>query len=148
MIANTKTNTSIGQAAIDRLREVHVTALNAGDADGWAACFANDGIQMPPNFGTNAGKAEIEGWSKGFLSLFSCQFKLSVDEVQVIADWAFERGRYDITLTPRSGGGSMDDNGKYITIYQRQPDSGWKIARDIWNSDRPLPGAKQQAPDT
>ena len=142
MSTNSATNTGVDKAAIDRLREVHVAAVNAGDAEGWAACFANDGVQMPPNFGANSSNAAIQGWSKGFLSMFSCQFKLSVDEVQVAEDWAFERGRYDITLTPRAGGGSMDDNGKYITIYQRQPDSGWKIARDIWNSDRPLPGAK------
>jgi uncharacterized protein (TIGR02246 family) len=142
MSTNSEANTSVDKAAIDRLREAHVAALNAGDADSWAACFAGDGVQMPPNFGTNAGKAAIEGWSKGFLGLFSCKFNLSVDEVQVASDWAFERGRYDITLSPRSGGGSMDDNGKYITIYQRQPDGGWKIARDIWNSDRPLPGTK------
>jgi uncharacterized protein (TIGR02246 family) len=142
MIANSETRTGGDKAAIDRLREVHVAAVNAGDAAGWAACFADGGIQMPPNFGANAGKAAIQGWSKGLFGLFSCQFKLSVDEVQVSGDWAFERGRYDITLTPRSGGGSMDDNGKYITIYRRQPDGDWKIARDIWNSDRPLPGTK------
>ena len=141
MIANSETNTGVARAAIDRLREVHLAALNAGDADGWAACFADDGVQMPPNFGTNAGRAAIEGWSKGFLTMFSCQFKLAVDEVQVTGHWAFERGRYDITIRPKSGGGSMDDNGKYITIYQKQPEGGWKIARDIWNSDRPLPGA-------
>ena len=122
MSTNSETNTSVDKAAIDRLRET--------------------GIQMPPNFGTNAGKAAIQGWNKGFLGLFSCQLKLSVDEVQVVADWAFERGRYDITLAPKSGGASVDDHGKYITVYQRQPDGGWKIARDIWNSDRPLPGAK------
>jgi uncharacterized protein (TIGR02246 family) len=142
MTANSATRTGGDKAAIDRLREAHVATVNAGDADGWVACFADDGIQMPPNFGTNAGKAAIRGWNKGFLGLFSCQLKLSVDEVQVVADWAFERGRYDITLAPKSGGASVDDNGKYITVYQRQPDGGWRIARDIWNSDRPLPGAK------
>ena len=142
MVASTQTNASNGKSAIDQLREVHVAALNAGDADGWPACFASDGVQMPPNFGSNVGKAAIEGWSKGFMGLFSCKFKLSVEEVQVAFDWAFERGRYDITLSPRSGGESMDDNGKYITIYHRQPDGAWKIARDIWNSDRPLPGAR------
>jgi uncharacterized protein (TIGR02246 family) len=142
MSTNSETGTGVDKAAIDQLRDVHVAALNAGDADGWAACFADDGVQMPPNFGTNSGKGAIEGWSKGFLSLFACQFKLTVDEVQVAEGWAFERGRYDITLSPRSGGGSMEDNGKYITIYQKQQDGGWKIARDIWNSDRTVPGAK------
>lgn len=140
MIANQETGTSVEVAAIDRLREVHVAAVNDGDANAWAACFSDDGVQMPPHFGTNIGKTAVLGWSKGFLQLFTCRFSLSVEEVRVAADWAFERGRYHITLTPRAGGGPMDDSGKYITIYQRQSDGSWKIARDIWNSDQPLPG--------
>ena len=41
----------------------------------------------------------------------------------------------------RSGGAPIDDSGKYITIYQAQRDGTWLMARDIWNSDRSLPGA-------
>jgi ketosteroid isomerase-like protein len=33
----------------------------------------------------------------------------------------------------------MDEAGKYITIYQRQADGSWKMARDIWNSDAAIP---------
>ena len=74
--------------------------------------------------------------------MFACRFSLSVDEVQATGDWAFERGRYEITLAPKAGDAPMDDTGKYITIYQRQSNGSWKIARDIWNSDQPLPGTK------
>ena len=142
MIANKETSTGIDISGIDRLREVHVAAVNDGDADGWAGCFTDDAVQMPPHFGINTGKTAIRGWNKGFLSMFACRFSLSVDEVQATGDWAFERGCYVITLTPRASGGSMDDHGKYITIYQRQSDGSWKIARDIWNSNQPLPGPK------
>jgi uncharacterized protein (TIGR02246 family) len=140
MIANKKASAGVEEAAIDRLREIHVTSVNAGHANTWAACFTDDGVQMPPHFGTNVGKTAVLGWCNGFMNLFACRFSLSVEEVRIAADWAFERGRYDITLTPRSGGQPMEDNGKYITIYQRQSDGSWKIARDIWNSDQPLPG--------
>ncbi len=142
MTLNAENRKTVDTSGIDRLRDIHIAALNAGDADAWAACFANDAVQMPPHFGANSGKAAIEGWSKGFLSIFTCKFSLSVEEVQAAGGWAFERGRYDIALTPRAGGESMKDNGKYITIYQHQPDGSWKIARDIWNSDQPLPGTK------
>ncbi len=135
-----KQETSIDQSAIDRLRDAHVAAVNAGDADAWAACFTDDGVQMPPNFGANAGREAIRGWNRGFMSIFACRFGLSVDEVQAAADWAFERGRYEITLTPKTGGGPLQDRGKYITVYQRQPDGSWKMARDIWNSSQPVPG--------
>jgi hypothetical protein len=29
------------------------------------------------------------------------------------------------------------------TVYQRRPDDSWAMARDIWNSDDPLPGMPQ-----
>ena len=138
-IANEKTGTSVHEIGIDRLRDSHVAALNVGDVDAWVACFTDDGVQMPPHFGTNVGKTAVREWSQGFLNLFDSRFSLSVDEVRVAADWAFERGRYNITLTSRAGGEPMDDSGKYMTVYQRQSDGSWKIARDIWNSDQPLP---------
>ena len=34
---------------LDVTRDAHVAALNAGDADGWVACFDPDAAQMPPN---------------------------------------------------------------------------------------------------
>jgi uncharacterized protein (TIGR02246 family) len=141
-MGDTETSTRVHEVGIDRLRDRHVAALNAGDADAWVDCFTDDGVQMPPHFATNAGKSAVRGWSQGFLNLFDCWFSLSVDEVRVAADWAFERGRYTITLTPKAGGGPVDDSGKYITVYQRQSDGSWKIARDIWNSDQPLPGTR------
>jgi len=126
--------------AIDTIRDAHIAALNAGDAQGWISLFAPDGVQMPPHFPANVGRESIQGWSQGFLGYFHVTFALDVAEVTIAGDWAFERGAYTIQLTPKPGGGSMDDTGKYITVYQRQTEGGWAIARDIWNSDTPLPG--------
>ena len=96
---------------------------------------------MPPNAHANVGRDAIRPWVGGFLTAFRAEFALSVDEVHTAGEWAIERGAYTITLTPRSGGAPIDDSGKYITIYQAQRDGTWLMARDIWNSDRPLPGA-------
>jgi uncharacterized protein (TIGR02246 family) len=126
--------------AIDSVRGTHVAALNAGDARAWAAQFADDGVQMPPNMPANIGRSAIEPWSKGFLDMFGVKFALLVDEVRVLGEWAFERGTYTIGLNPKSGGPSMQDAGKYITIYQRKSGDGWRMARDIWNSNNPPPG--------
>ena len=43
-------------------------------------------------------------------------------------------------LALRTGGSPISDAGKYITIYHRQADGTWVMARDIWNSSNPLPG--------
>jgi ketosteroid isomerase-like protein len=64
------------------------------------------------------------------------EFALDVEETQFAGEyWAFERGAYDITLTPKTGGRPIRDTGKYITIYSRANDGQCLIARDIWNSN-------------
>ena len=139
----TKTTRYGGEAdlsVIDNVRDAHVAALNRNDASAWAAQFADDGVQMPPNAPANVGKATIGPWSHGLLSHFRVQFALAVDEVRVLGEWAFERGGYTIDLNPTAGGPPMRDSGKYITIYERKPADGWRMARDIWNSSLPAPG--------
>lgn len=127
---------TIEQSDLARTRDAHVAALNANDADGWVACFAPDAVQMPPNDPANVGTASIHAWSAGMLSAFNAEFALDVDETELTGEnWAFERGGYTITLTPKTGGEPIGDTGKYITIYSRTDDGRWLMARDIWNSN-------------
>jgi uncharacterized protein (TIGR02246 family) len=127
--------------AIGRSRDAHIAALNNGDAEGWVAGFIDDGVQMPPGFPVNKGKEAIRAWSSGFLAQFDVEFAISPDEVEVVSpDWAFETGTWEISLAPKGGGDVMRDAGKHISIYRRQPDDTWLMARDIWNSSNPPPG--------
>ncbi len=126
---------------LDRARNAHVAALNGNDADAWVACFAPDAVQMPPNDPPNVGTEHIRAWSSGMLAAFRAEVSLDSDEVELAGyDWAFERGTYTIALNPKAGGTPIHDTGKYLTIYQRQTDHSWLMARDIWNSNNPLPG--------
>ena len=122
---------------IEMVRETHVTALNTGDVETWAGLFSEDGVQMPPNQPANVGREMIRSWSQAFLQPFRATFALSVKELRVSGDSAFEWGGYTISLVPKPGGEAMEDVGKYITIYERQADGSWKVSRDIWNSDNP-----------
>jgi uncharacterized protein (TIGR02246 family) len=123
--------------ALDHVREAHIAALNDGDVNAWVGAFTADGVQMPPNAPANLGQERIRAWSQAFLAPFQVIFALAVDEVHVAGDWAFERGSYTITLTPKTGGEPMQDIGKYITVYKRQPSGAWGMASDIWNSNNP-----------
>jgi uncharacterized protein (TIGR02246 family) len=140
MSKSERTGSEIDLEAIDRVRGAHVAALNAGDAEAWAAQFTDDGVQMPPNAPVNVGRTMIGSWSRAFLDQFRLQFALEVDELRVLGEWAFERGGYTISLDPKAGGPRMRDIGKYITVYQRKAGDNWRMARDIWNSSNPPPG--------
>jgi uncharacterized protein (TIGR02246 family) len=123
---------------IAAVRETHVAALNARDAAAWSGVFTDDAVQMPPHAPANAGKANIQSWAAGFLgAMTQVTFSLSVSELEMVGDRAIESGAYTISMTPEGGGASMQDAGKYITIYQRRAGGGWAVARDIWNSDQP-----------
>ena len=75
-------------ANLDKTRQAHIAALNAGDAHRWAACFAADAVQMPPNDPPNAGAESIRAWSAAFLAAFAVKFSLRPDEVTLTgADW-------------------------------------------------------------
>lgn len=43
----------------------------------------------------------------------------------------------DLTLTPKDGGEPVQESIKGRHVYEKQEDGSWKIAQDIWNTDRP-----------
>jgi uncharacterized protein (TIGR02246 family) len=141
MTQQVRIGSGVDLRAIDRIRDAHVAALNAGDGGAWAAQFADDGVQMPPNAPANVGMTMIRSWSQGMLDQFRVQFALAVDEVRILDDWAFVSGAYIIGLDARNAGGpQMQVAGKYISLFQRKSADTWRIARDIWNSSNPPPG--------
>jgi ketosteroid isomerase-like protein len=32
-------------------------------------------------------------------------------------------------------GSAVVDTGKYVVVHRKQPDGGWRLGLDIWNSD-------------
>ena len=64
--------------------------------------------------------------------------KITVEDVKVNGDTAYENGKYSIKIQPEGQEGVMD-NGKYLVVWKRQDDGDWKIHSDIWNSSAPIP---------
>jgi ketosteroid isomerase-like protein len=51
-------------------------------------------------------------------------------------DLGYTTGVYESKLKGKAGGAV--DNGKYLTLWKREANGGWKVLFDMFNSDRPL----------
>ena len=58
-------------------------------------------------------------------------------ELVVSGNIAYEVGRYSVVVEPEDQA-AVNDNGKYLVIWERQPDGDWLMSEDIWNSDLPI----------
>ena len=64
---------------------------------------------------------------------------VEVVEVEAVGEWAFARGSFALTLRPKAGGEPIEDTGNWLTVLKQQADGAWKIYRDMFNSNKPLP---------
>ena len=127
--------------AIRALGDEMTAAFNSNDAAAVAAAYADDAVMMDPNQAAIEGKQAIqaayEARSKENASeSVTLAFAFTPREIQVAGDWAYDRGNYTVTVTPKSGK-PMERSNKYLTIYKRQSDGSWKIYRDTSNSNNP-----------
>ena len=68
----------------------------------------------------------------------------TIEEQMVMGpNWVGERGQFSIALSPKEGeGDSMHQVGSYLALWTKDTDGKWKIACDMWNSDRGTPWAE------
>lgn len=102
-----------------------------------AQLYTEDAMFMPPNRAAVEGRTAIEEWLEDSPPM--TDFKLNTEEIDGRGDLAFVRGTYSMAFVPEGASEPVQDNGKYIEIRRKQPDGSWLIARDIFNSDLPIP---------
>ena len=124
--------------AIDSANARFATAMTTGDTATLAGTYGDDAILMPPGQKAVHGRADI---AKTFAGMGAqakiSDAKLTTTDLIVSGDYAMETGTYEMTVTPK-GAKAVKDAGKYETVWKKQPDGGWKLIRDIWNSDNPM----------
>jgi ketosteroid isomerase-like protein len=120
-------------------------AINQGTEEGMVAYlhtyYAADATVMPPNHPAATGYDAV-------ISVFkemppSEDFKSEILSIDGRDGLAYVRGTYSLTKRIPGAETPIHDTGKYIEIWKKQADGGWKVSIDIFNSDLPLP-----APET
>jgi uncharacterized protein (TIGR02246 family) len=104
-------------------------AFNAGDPKAMVQLYASDAVLLLQGE-TFSGRGQIEAFHTGNFAKvqYSCTWTISsVSRVdQLAAVW----GDDACIETPKSGAPSQMWQGRWLTVYQLQPDGSWLIVRD------------------
>jgi uncharacterized protein (TIGR02246 family) len=124
--------------AIEETNAKTLQALNTNDLELMNSLVAADHIMMIPNRPEIVGRAAIVASNKNLVETWTNVEIWHPAETVVSGDLAYQRGTFDITLTPKKEGARpIRSVGKYIHIYQRQRDGRWLMTRDIFNDNGP-----------
>ncbi len=135
------TDPAAARQAIETANAGLIAALEKGDSTAATGYYADNAMVMPQGMNAESGRAGVQRSFGGMLSTMAIKnMKLNVSDVVASGDLAVETGRYAWTMVPKTGQ-PMTDSGKYVVAWKRQPDSTWKIYRDIFNNDAPPPAA-------
>jgi ketosteroid isomerase-like protein len=107
--------------------------LEAGDAAGIAALYAEDAQLLPPNMAIVNGRASIQQFWQGAIDAGMKHGKLELVELHGSGDTMTEVGRYVIS----DGNGKTLETGKYTVIWKKVK-GRWSLYRDMWNSSDPV----------
>ena len=122
------------RVAIEALSAAYDANFNAADVDALVASYTDDALRMVPNGPTLVGKEAIRAALQAEFDVNTIETVGVAEEIRVVEDWAFVRGTYSDTVTPKAGGDLTQVQGKWVSIVHRQADGTWKWHRDIWNN--------------
>ena len=124
--------------AIDEANREFINLFNSSDSVGLANMFTVDGKSMEPNEPAFVGRSQIQTHYSNVMKMGANKLGLVTiglwgDEVMLV-----EEGEY----TFLGEDGKQLDKGKYIVLWKME-DRKWKLFRDCYNSDLPLPSANE-----
>ena len=115
------------------IRDVHlawIDGVNGGDLVRLLGLVAADVVFLNP------GQEPVgrDGFSAGFSAAqeqarINCISELA--DVVVVGEVAYTLSRDALSVTPRAGGDAVRLAGHRLTVYRRQPDGRWLLARDV-----------------
>jgi uncharacterized protein (TIGR02246 family) len=134
--------------AVERsLLEVDREWSNAAAAKDWErfySYYTADATMLPPGAPMATGIDAIRKTFQPFASnpTFSLKWQVAKAQAARSAEMGYTLGAYEMAFHDPAGK-PVNDRGKYVTIWRKQPDGKWKAAVDMFNSDLPPPGASQ-----
>jgi len=115
------------ESAISKFAE----AYNSGDLDAVFSYYADDLIKLR-NGAPAETKFDTERRVRHVFAQYETRVDVTTDEIQVEGEFAFTRGTFRVSVTPKVGGETQVIDRRYLEIWRR--DSGrWLVVRTMDN---------------
>jgi uncharacterized protein (TIGR02246 family) len=115
------------ERAIRSLVVKWMAASQAGDTTAVLSLMTDDVVFMVPGR-EPFGKEAFAAASKDMQGV-RIEGKSDIRELKVLGDWAYLRSYLEVKMMP-PGGNSVERSGYTLTIFHKQPDGRWLLARD------------------
>ena len=101
------------------------------------AQYADDVISLPSYQKMVKGKSELKKQMEMDENdnYKMTDFNLTTTEVFSSGDYAYEIGRYELSMKMAEGDESWNDNGKYLTVWEKQSNGDWLVKAETWNTN-------------
>jgi uncharacterized protein (TIGR02246 family) len=129
----------------DELREKIVSinkqmakAMMEGNGEATLGFYTKDAVSLP-NYGEmikgiDAIKKSNDEMMTSGMKVNSMEFNTVM--VNTYGNMVSEIGTYKMNATMPGMASPMEDNGKYLTLWEKQPDGSLKIKVETWNTDK------------
>lgn len=131
--------------AIRNLEASLLQSIAAKDLEKIGAFYADDASALWPDVPVITGPAAIKAAFKPYLADKNYSENFASDKVHVAksGDLAYSQGSETYTFTDPKTKKVLSGKCKYVEVYRKQADGGWKAVADIWNDDAPPAPAKK-----
>jgi uncharacterized protein (TIGR02246 family) len=116
------------ERAIRQLVDNWLLHTQTGDLRAVLKLMADDVVFLVPGqepFGKEAFAISFRQMKDVSISITS-----GIQEIEVLAGWAYMRNQLEVTMTPLGTGNPIHRSGHTLTILRKRPDGQWVIARD------------------
>jgi ketosteroid isomerase-like protein len=111
------------------------------DVERIVSFWTDDAVIYPPREAPVSGKTAIRTYVGESLKIpgFAIRWKPSEAVVSAAGDLGYTTGTNSFTF-PDAQGRLITSNGRYLTVWRKEPGGRWRCVVDFWNEAPPAPG--------
>jgi ketosteroid isomerase-like protein len=137
MSATSQSNDELRDKIV-KMNQQMAKAMMEGNSEATLGFYTKDAISLP-NYGEmvkglDAIKKSNDEMVSSGMKVNSMEFNTVM--VNTYGNMVSEIGTYKMNATMPGMSGPMEDTGKYLTLWEKQPDGSLKIKVETWNTDK------------